>query len=167
MIDIYYGLWSAMSTWKISYRSAVVIGVICLLIYIIFPIVKWILKMFLKCLDRLLKLIYLGISFLLELGMRKQTPQFKIESMNNLTNKVKGISKAILSKADNLRYKRFSFVKLVIVYIILVLIIALPDLLKDIIHPQYIDILSKGADFYHSLEENVLKTAGKYPPLFQ
>lgn len=163
--ELYYGIWSQISLLPQIARAAIVLGIlfICLWILLVILFPKLIVIIF-RILKKICKIFYLLLSdYLLPIFFRKKY----IDAANHFSQNMEKITNNINKLIERLKSrKKLHLGKLIIIYGSVLLLIYLPNLLADVISTEYIDIISYASSCYSKLEEQPLKKAKKYAPIF-
>ncbi len=169
--SIKYGFWAQMAMWPMVMRAAIIIGFLAICAYILLRILypgiicqpirflDWLLKgifwVAAKCREQLL--ILSGVPYL----QRAERINRILAAGDHLSTKL-GMLKSKVAR------KKKGFVGLILIlYMGIILLIALPDLLRDKIADQYLPAFSVVRDWYSHWESNKLEAAEGYAPLFK
>lgn len=169
--SIKYGFWAQMSMWPIIVRAGIVIGFTAICVYFLLKLIyPGIVCLPLKLLDIFLKGIFWTIARCLEeiwilSGMNY--PQ-RTERLNRILAIGDSMSTKLCRAKDRLaRKKKISFVIILFIYGIVMLLIGLPNLLRDKIADEYLPAFSTVSDLYSRWESDKLEAAKGYTPLFK
>lgn len=167
-MDIYYGIWSMMLNWPLTLRAAAVLGVLFLLIYIFWPVIFVLAALILRTLDLLIKGLYMVLCFLIQLLYYLGFHKAVVKITNGLSAAMHRAS-SILLKSSGYAFhaKRFRGYKYAVVYLICVLLIWIPGLLKGIVSPKYMDTVAGVRNLYLSMEQGTAEKAKQYEPLIK
>lgn len=169
ILDLYYGLWAQMLPWSVFKRAALILAIVCVIFYIVFmPVTMKILSLILRLLNGILKGIYCGIIAAAEGSMKKKSQTERATVLNRISGKADQFSQRIIGWSDKIKkIKRIRFIKMLLIYGVLILLIGLPDFLGHKIEARYLPAISSVSSMYQKLEQGVLIKAAYYPPLFR
>lgn len=166
--NIYYGIWSGMKEWPIVGRAAIVICILLLVIYIFFPFIKKMIGVAIKGSKCIVTLAFIGILCIVELISRKDTQVIRAERCNKISDKAYKVCNQLQLFSESVATgKRASFGIFIVIYIVCLVLIGLPDMVKNFVNEEYLPAFSFVANGYQTLERKTLETASTYPPLFK
>jgi hypothetical protein len=167
-VDIYYGIWSMMINWPITLRAAVVVGVLFFLIYIFWPAIFMLVALILRVLDLLIKGIYMVLCFLIQLFYYLGLHKAVVKITNGLSAAMHRTSSILLKSSEYAFHaKRFRVYKYAVVYLICILLIGIPGLLKGVVSAKYMDTVACVRNLYLSMEQGTVEKAKQYDPLIK
>ncbi len=160
--DFYYGLWSQISDWPQFSRVALVIAVLVLVTWIavvlIFP---KIIKIFLAVLQKAVKIFYVILSdCIFRIIFRKNYIQ--------VANKCSSLMERCFLSINKIKGKfgkKLHIGKFILLYLIVTLLVSLPDMLNSVVNKEYIDMISAVSNIYNKFENEQLQIASTYKPI--
>lgn len=164
-MDIYYGIWSYLSSWPQIGRAALILGIIALFAFLCISPFVCLLIFFLK---RICKVIYVGFSYGFDKVMSGRPFSERAALWNKITAFFNGID-TIQDKIKKsiIKYKMKLFISIIVLYVFLLFFIGLPELCKDIIDESYLPAFSTIHNIYTEWEDKYLEKASNYTPIIK
>lgn len=146
----------------------IVLGVIAVVFDIVYMLFGYrIYALFIKIIDGLWKTIYLLLVFFMEILMKSVSPDNFAKKLNCITERFERISKKMSSKRLQLLENRKNPIKkIIVVYLLVIGLIAMPVMLDGIISERYVPLFSFAQNYYLKLEQVPLEKSRYYEPLF-
>ncbi len=168
-MNIIYGFWAQIAGWPMILRAALTVaiaffaGFIVLLIF--YPRIFCIA---LKLLDILWKGEYLILTGFLRLGCSGDKYFQGAEKFNRISEIGETFSVKLCKLQEKLsRCRKVSFWRLLIIYGVVILLIGLPDMLRDKVSDEYLHYFSGVSNWYRNWEGHQLEAAKGHAPLFK
>lgn len=167
MKEIYYGLWANMLSLKVYQRAMIVLLIVLILVKIILflaaKFLGWLLE---KHNNKIIGIIYKIWQSLFVRRRNSEEQTEYIQRVNQMTLKFDEISEKLkqvgdkLNKGTGIKMKYF-----IILYFVCILLVSLPDILKNVIDEQYAGTFSFAQSIYCSWESDKIQKAMDYNPL--
>ncbi len=160
--DFYYGFWSQISDWPQLLRAALVLAIVAVLLWILLVLIlPKLLKLIFTLVQLIIKGLYIFISDFIFPLLIKKNYIYLANKYSNLMEK--GFN--FLNKLKiNIR-KKLHIGKFILLYLVTLLLVAMPSLLSSTISPEYLSIISIPYDFYDSFEKERLEISSAYNPI--
>ncbi len=167
-LNIRYGLWAQLLVLPKTVRAAVVIGFWWFCIYVILRFIyPGIICLFINILNYLLKGIYWVIIRFLEKILSGMSYVQRVEKLNRISEAGEKISIKLCQLKEKMARKKISFFKMLLIYGVIILLIGLPDFLRDKIAEEYMPAFSIVSNWYGDWEYDKLEEAKGYAPFFK
>lgn len=164
-MDIYYGIWSYLSSWTQIGRAALVLGFFGLFVFLCIPPIFCLIIFFLK---KICKIIYAIFNYGFDRVMSDHSFSERAVLWNRITDVFDNID--ILQnkvKEGITKHKLRLFLWIVVFYVLLLFFIGLPGWCKDIIDDSYLPTFSIIHNIYTEWEDKHLEKASHYTPIFK
>lgn len=165
--NLYYAVWANLSAFSVTVRAAIVLAAAVVLVWVIArPLFFKLFLLLLRLASLLVKLICLLGGKLLGITARKSPEQYAAR-YNRLADLMSRCDKRLLKWSERLSMKqKFHLGRMLLLYGVLLLLVALPDLLEPMISEEYLPYFSVVSNLYQRIEAPVLETSAAYSPLF-
>lgn len=166
--ELYFGAWASLGTLPLLQRAAIVVAVALILIWLIVkPLGAKILGLLLRLAELLVRGGYLVGAQVLAAALSRQNPDGYAQRHNRLAAWSERTSGRLIAWSKRMRGKHKAHLgKLLLLYLVLMLLIALPQLARPVVTENYLSYFSIVSEWYQDLERGVLERAKDYPPLF-
>lgn len=165
--NLYYAVWANLSTFSVVVRAAIVLAAAVVLVWVIArPLLFKLLLLLLRLAGMLVKLICLLGGKLLGITAGKSPEQYAAR-YNRLADLMGRCNERLLKWSERLSGKhKLHPGRMLLLYGVLVLLVALPNLLKPVISEEYLPYFSAAYNLYQRIEAPALKASSAYSPLF-
>lgn len=165
--DVYYAAWASLSVLSVTERAAVVLAVAVLFVWLIArPILFKLLALLCRMGAGFVKAAFVINGKIIGLTA-KRTPERYAAAYNGMADFSERCYNRMLERSAKLAARhKFHFFRMVIVYGILILLIALPDFVGKVVSEEYLPYFSGVSNLYQKIEGTILEKSRAYPPLF-
>ena len=149
-MEIYYALWAGMAEWNVYQRAMVVLIVVMAKLWL----VLFVLKIILSKLCIVVGKYGVGFCFVLRQNMMRNEAGFeqqmaRIEEINRLSERFERCEAKFYDRATRLLKGNGRLLVLgIVIYAICIIMIALPDVLKNVVNEDYIDKFMFAKEIY-------------------
>lgn len=165
--NLYYAVWANLSVFPMVARAAIVLAAAVVLVWVIAR------PLFFKLLWLLLQLASLLVKFICLLGGKllgitsRKSPEQYAARYNRMAGLMGQCNERLLKWSERLlRKHKFHLGRMILLYGVLMLLIALPNLLEPVISEEYLPYFSAVSNLYQRIEAPALRTSAAYSPLF-
>lgn len=165
--NLYYAMWSSLSVLSLTKRAAIVLAAAVLIVWLIArPLLLRILALLCRLASMLVKMFHLICGKLLGITAKK-SPERYAASYNRLADVTGRCNKRLLEWFARLATgHKLHLLRMFIVYGVLVLLVALPNIAGAVVSEEYIPYFSAVSTLYQKAESPVLERSAAYRPLF-